>query len=72
MTIGLYKTIPLMKIGCEGAIMTEYEMNIDLLTGVMLGIEFPSPKDIDEDLLFACVLDLFIFRFVFLKWKASE
>lgn len=53
-----------------------FEVNVDLITGVMLGIEFPPVEDIvneeNNDLQFCMVIDLFIFRFMLAKWKEAE
>lgn len=49
-----------------------FELNIDLITGLMLGIEFPPPEEIDEDLTFCMAIDLFIVRLVLLKWKPED
>lgn len=46
------------------------ELSVDLVNGMMLGIEFPSAEDLDEpDLKFAVVLDLLIVRVILLVWN---
>lgn len=42
------------------------------ITGMMVGIEFPSVKEIDEDLLFCMALDLLIVRVVVMKWASAQ
>lgn len=49
------------------------ELSVDLITGMMLGIEFPSAEDLDEpDLSFAMVVDLLIFRIILLRWNKEQ
>ena len=45
-----------------------FNFRIDLITGLMFGIEFPVLGEPIEDLQFCMVIDLGIFRFSFLKW----
>lgn len=47
------------------------EFSIDFITGFMVGIEFPPVEEIDEDLKFAVVVTLGIFRIVFTMWKSE-
>jgi hypothetical protein len=47
------------------------EFEVSLITGLMFGIEFPAPEELDEDLAFAMALDLGIVRIVMLKWKTA-
>lgn len=52
--------------------MTEHEISVNTIRGVMVGIEFPSAEDLDEpDLVFAMALDLLIFRVVWLVWRTA-
>lgn len=46
------------------------EFNFDLITGVMFGIEFPSLPE--EDIKWAVVVDLAIFRLSLISWKQQE
>lgn len=48
------------------------EFNLDFITGVMVGIEFPNLSEVNEDIEFAMVIDLLILRFQFIKWKTAE
>jgi hypothetical protein len=49
------------------------ELSVNMITGMMLGIEFPSAEELEEpDLKFAMVIDLLIFRIVLLSWKEEE
>lgn len=55
------------------------EFGVDFITGVMVGLEFPTLgagaddlKDEDgNDLKFGIVLDLFILRFTLFFWKEA-
>lgn len=53
-----------------------FEINVDLITGVMLGIEFPPVEGVvnedEEDLQFCMVIDLLVFRVMVTKWKEAE
>jgi len=53
------------------------EFNVDLITGMMVGIEFPTlgyevQNDEGDDLKFAVVVDLLIFRLSLFYWKEAE
>ena len=43
------------------------EVNIDFITGVSVGLEFPGA--IQEDMAWSVVLDLLILRVIFIKWN---
>lgn len=45
------------------------EFSIDTIRGMMLGIEFPVTDDLDEDIKWMMVVDLLIFRLMFVCWK---
>ena len=49
---------------------TAWEVDLSLVNGMMVGIEFPPVVESgEEDMLFACMIDLFIIRIVFIKWQ---
>ena len=53
--------------------MTTWEIHGSFIKGLMLGIESPPVDEMGgDDLLDALVIDLFIYRFVFLKWKVAD
>lgn len=47
-------------------------LDISLINGVMVGIEFPPLMELDEDVKFAMCLDLFIVRIVFIRWNKAD
>jgi hypothetical protein len=47
-------------------------LELSFITGMMLGIEFPNPAFLDEDLKFIMVVDLLIFRIQFHVWKTGD
>lgn len=42
------------------------EFNVSFISGISLGIDFPPP--VEEDIRWNVILDLFILRFVFIKY----
>lgn len=48
------------------------ELAGSFITGMMVGIEFPTPSDFSEDLKFIVVVDLLIFRLTLMKWDKVE
>lgn len=48
------------------------ELAGSFITGMMVGIEFPTPSDFSEDLVFIMVVDLVIFRLTLLKWNKED
>lgn len=49
-----------------------FEIKLNWITGVSLGLEFIPPAEIDEDLTFCMVVDLLIVRLQFLNWKKDS
>jgi hypothetical protein len=45
------------------------EFSIDTIRGGMVGIEFPVAGEIDDDIQWMAVIDLFILRFMLIRWK---
>lgn len=45
------------------------EVSAGFITGLMFGLEFP---DLEEDMSFAMVVDLGIFRIMLINWKEAE
>jgi hypothetical protein len=50
----------------------KWDIDISWITGLMLGLEFPALMEIMEDVEFAAVIDLFIVRIAFVRWKVVE
>lgn len=48
------------------------ELSGSFITGLMFGIEFPTPSDFSEDLAFIMVVDLGILRVTLMKWREVE
>jgi hypothetical protein len=49
-----------------------WDIDVSLIQGLMVGIEFPPLMEIDEDVTFCCALDLGIIRVVFVRWKGQD
>ena len=59
--------------------MRHWSLDFSFITGMMVGIEFPTPgalfdEDDQEEMIihFSVVLDLFIFRLVFISYSEYE
>jgi hypothetical protein len=46
------------------------ELRVELITGMMLGLELPG--SFHEDMEWSLVIDLLIFRFILAKWKSED
>lgn len=49
-----------------------FEFQGHFITGMMVGVEFPDPSLLHEDMKFCMVVDLLIIRFNFIWWKTEE
>ena len=48
------------------------EVAFAFITGMMLGIEFPNTEEIEEDVSFMMVIDLFVIRVVITKYILAD
>jgi hypothetical protein len=49
-----------------------FEIQGSFIWGLCLGIEAPDAAAVDEDMAWVIMVDLFVYRLCFIKWKSAE